>query len=168
MLTTRHSNLVAAEGADNRSSSVRLAAEHPDELFAEAEKIIELELPARHQITRKDINPDKLYSIFVKTYEAQSTNYEELLSLRGVGPKSLRALALLSELIYGAAPSFKDPVRYSYAHGGKDGHPYHVARDVYDNSIEFLREVVNKSKIEASDKQRAFKQLAAFYARGER
>jgi uncharacterized protein len=161
-------NLVAAEGHDNRTSSVQLAAEHPDKLFAEAKKIIELGLPARHQITRKDINPDKLYSIFVKTYEAQSTNYEELLSLRGVGPKSLRALALLSELIYGAAPSFKDPVRYSYTHGGKDGHPYPVARDVYDSSIEFLHEVVNKSKIEASDKQRAFKQLAAFYARGER
>ncbi len=143
-------NLVAAEGDDNRNSSVRLAAEHPDKLFAEAEKIIELGLPARHQITRQDINPKKLYSIFVKTYEAQSTNYEELLSLRGVGPKSLRALALLSELIYGAAPSFKDPVRYSYAHGGKDGHPYPVARDVYDSSIEFLREVVGKSKIETS------------------
>ena len=159
-------NLVAAEGEANRTTSVQLAAEHPDKLFAEAEKIIRLSLPGRHQITRQDINPDKLYSIFIKTYEAQSANYEELLSLRGVGPKSLRALALLSELIYGAAPSFKDPVRYSFAHGGKDGHPYPVARDVYDSSIEFLKEVVNKSKIEASDKQRAFRQLAAFYARG--
>jgi uncharacterized protein len=161
-------NLVAAEGEDNRSSSVHLAAEHPDKLFQEADKVIELGLPGRHHITRQDINPAKLYSIFVKTYESQPQNYEELLSLKGVGPKSLRALALLSEVIYGAAPSFKDPVRYSYAHGGKDGHPYPVARDVYDHSIEFLKEVVNKSKIEASDKQRAFKQLAAFYGRDAR
>ena len=129
---------------------------------------IELGLPGRHHITRQDINPEKLYSIFVKTYESQPADYEELLSLKGVGAKSLRALALLSEVIYGAAPSFKDPVRYSYAHGGKDGHPYPVARDVYDQSIEFLKEILNKSKIEPSDKQRAFRQLAAFYARGER
>ena len=54
-----------------------------------------------------------------------------------------------------------------FATGGKDGHPYPVARDVYDQSIEFLKEVVNKSKIQASDKQRAFKQLAAFYVRGD-
>jgi hypothetical protein len=161
-------NLVASEAEDNRAASVRLAAEHPDRLFAEAEKIIELGMPGRHQITRSDVNPDKLYSIFVKTYESQPAGYEELLSLRGVGPKSLRALALLSELVYGAPASFKDPVRYSFAHGGKDGHPYPVNREVYDQSIEFLKEAVNKSRIDASDKQKAFRQLAAFYSRGQK
>ncbi len=83
-----------------------------------------------------------------------------------MGPKTLRSLCLLSELIYGAGPSFKDPARYSYAHGGKDGHPYPVNREVYDRSIEFLKEIVNESRIGPSDKNRAFKQLNVFHEEG--
>jgi len=89
-------------------------------------------------------------------------NYESLMAIRGIGPKALRSISLLSELIYGAEPSFRDPVRYSYAHGGKDGIPYPVNREAYDHSIRFLKEVVHSSKIEESDKKKAFKQLALF------
>jgi len=71
-------------------------------------------------------------------------------------------LSLLSELVYGAAPSFRDPARYSYAHGGKDGHPYPVNREVSDSSIAFLKEVVNAAKIGELEKQKSFKRLTAF------
>jgi uncharacterized protein len=159
-------NLVAREGADNRTASCRLAVEHPDRVLREVTKMTSLDLPARHHVTGRDIHPEKLRTILLKTYEAQPANFEALMSLRGIGPKALRSLALLSELIYGAAPSFKDPARYSYAHGGKDGHPYPVARDVYDGTIQFLKEIVNESNIEPSDKKKAFRQLAVFCASG--
>jgi hypothetical protein len=155
-------NLVARESGENRAATCSLASEHPDKVVREAKKLQELALPRRHHVSAEDINPEKLHTILIKTYEAQPQSFESLLSLRGVGPKTLRSLALLSELIYGAAPSFKDPVRYSYAHGGKDGHPYPVAREAYDNAIAFLSEVVNESKIGSADKQRAFRQLALF------
>jgi len=71
-------------------------------------------------------------------------------------------LSLLSEIVYGAAPSFRDPARFSYAHGGKDGHPYPVNREVYDGSIAFLKEVVNAAKIGESEKKRSFERLAEF------
>jgi hypothetical protein len=109
-----------------------------------------------------DLNPKKLYTVLEKTYENQPENYESLMAIRGIGPKALRSIALLSELIYGAEHSFRDPVRYSYAHGGKDGIPYPVNREAYDHSISFLKEVVNSSKIQESDKKKAFKQLALF------
>jgi hypothetical protein len=160
-------NLVAREGKENRMASSRLASEHPDRVLKEANKIKSLELPARHQVLMEDVNSKRLYTILIKTYEAQPPDFESLLSMKGVGPKTLRSLALLSELIYGASPSFKDPVRYSYAHGGKDGHPYPVNREVYDNSIEFLKEIVNESKIAESDKKKAFKQLSVFCSRSE-
>ncbi len=158
-------NLVAAEGKQNRKASGSLAIEHPDKVFAEARKIMNLDLPSRHQVLKEDISSKRMYTILIKTYEAQPKDFESLLGLQGVGPKTLRSLALLSELIYGASPSFKDPVRYSYAHGGKDGHPYPVNRAVYDNSIEFLKEIVSESNIGESDKKKAFKQLSMFYKR---
>jgi hypothetical protein len=114
-------------------------------------------------VLRDEINPDYLYRILLKTYESQPANFETLLSLRGVGPKTLRALSLLAELIYAAPPSFRDPARFSYAHGGKDGHPYPVNREVYDSSISFLKEVINTARIGETEKKHSFQRLAAFF-----
>ena len=74
-------------------------------------------------------------------------------------------MALLSELLYGAKPSFRDPARFSFAHGGKDGHPFPVDRELYDHSIEFLKEIVNATRIGEFEKKRAFSRLVAFYSR---
>jgi len=156
-------NLVAGEGSSNRTSSREIAAEHPDRILKEVQKIKNLDLPARHYILPDDLNPKKLHTVLIKTYEHQPKDYEALMAIRGIGPKALRSIALLSELIYGAEPSFRDPVRYSYTHGGKDGIPYPVNREAYDHSIDFLREVINSSKIDASDKKKAFQQLSLFY-----
>ncbi|MCZ7395591.1 MAG: DUF763 domain-containing protein [Candidatus Methanoperedens sp.] len=82
-----------------------------------------------------------------KAYELQPSSYEELVSLGGMGPKKIRALALISDLVYGSAPSWRDPVKYSFTHGGKDGFPYPVDREVYDNSIQVLRESLDSASL---------------------
>ena len=87
-------------------------------------------------------------------------SYEKLLSLEGVGPKTIRALSLVSEVIYGARPSYEDPARYSFAHGGKDATPYPVDRKTYDSTIEFFSKAVNKTRLSFSDKKKMLARLA--------
>jgi hypothetical protein len=94
-----------------------------------------------------------------RAYEFQPENYEELISIRGIGPGAVRALALISEVIYGAKPSWKDPVKYSFALGGKDGVPFPVDRESYDETIQFLRLVVEKSRLEGKVRCRTLERL---------
>jgi hypothetical protein len=82
------------------------------------------------------------------------------LSLKGVGAKTIRALSLISELVYGVAPSYRDPARYSFAHGGKDGIPYPVDRETYDKSIELLRMAIGKTKLGLREKSEAVSRLS--------
>jgi len=89
----------------------------------------------------------------------QPANFEALLGTAGVGPKTIRALALISELIYDAPASREDPVKYSFAHGGKDGTPYPGDRKTYDASIEILRKAVNRAKLGHYDKLHALRRL---------
>lgn len=94
-----------------------------------------------------------------KAYEFQPENYEELINMQGIGPGAVRALALISELIYGTRPSWKDPVKYSFALGGKDGVPFPVDRESYDETIQFLRSTVEKTKLDGGDRYRALERL---------
>ena len=81
--------------------------------------------------------------------------YEELVALKGVGPKTVRALALVGEVIYGAAPSYEDPARCRFAHGGKDATPYPVDRTTYDQTIAMLARAVRKTRLSLDDRQKA-------------
>ena len=92
-------------------------------------------------------------------YDITPTNYEDLISQKGVGPSLIRALSLISEIIYGNRASWKDPVKYNYAHGGKDGVPYPIARNTYDKSIKYLSEVISGSKIEKKERISSLKRL---------
>jgi hypothetical protein len=94
-----------------------------------------------------------------KAYEFQPSNYEELLAIRGVGPSAVRALALTGELVYGAEPSWKDPVKFSFAVGGKDGVPYPVDRRAMDQAIEYLTQGVEGAKIKKREKLEAVQRL---------
>jgi hypothetical protein len=94
-------------------------------------------------------------------YEFQPSNYEELLAIRGVGPSAVRALALTGELIYGAEPSWKDPVKFSFAVGGKDGVPYPVDRRAMDETIDYLVQGVNEAKIKKRERLEAMQRLRA-------
>jgi len=114
-----------------------------------------------HPVLGEDFSKSKyLEKIIWKLCEAQPENYEKVLALEGVGPKTIRALALVSEVVYGANPSYEDPARYSFAHGGKDGTPFFVDRPTYDKTIEVMREVVKKTGLSAYEKDKVLKRLS--------
>ena len=98
----------------------------------------------------------------MKTYERSPENFEALLGIEGVGPKTLRALALASELVHGTPAAMRDPARFSFAHGGKDGTPFPVDKPTYDKTIEILNKAINRSAIDRSEKVKAFQRLAKF------
>jgi hypothetical protein len=100
-----------------------------------------------------------LKKIFEKITEQKPKTYEELVAMEGVGPKTIRSLALVAEVIYGAQVSREDPARYSFAHGGKDAVPYPVDRETYDKTIEIMRNAVRKSKLSYKDKSDAMMRL---------
>jgi uncharacterized protein len=106
----------------------------------------------------RNINWDTLERL----YNFQPTNYEELLSVKGVGPATVRGLALVAELVYGEAPSWEDPVKFSFAYGGKDGVPYPVNRYAMDESIEILRKSVEDSRIGDKEKLQSLQRLRRF------
>jgi uncharacterized protein len=152
-------NMVAHESDAARQASVALALEKPWKNLVELKRLQHLELPARHQVLMAEINPDRIGSTLESAYEGQPESFEQLLGLKNVGPKTIRALALLSEVIYGAKASFQDPARFSFAHGGKDGTPYPVNRTVYDQSIHVLRAAVERAKLGDRDKLDAIRRL---------
>jgi hypothetical protein len=102
------------------------------------------------------------WDLFKRMYDVQPKNYEELLGMQGVGAATVRALALVAELIYGTPASWRDPVKYSFAHGGKDGVPHPVARKVYDQSIRYLQGAIEGAEIEREERTGALKKLAGF------
>jgi len=159
-------NLVARESAESRASIARLAAEHPERVIREADRITELQLPARHQLRISDLNRRRLHAILLSTYERHVAGFADVLAVRGMGARTLRALSLIGEVIYGAAPSLRDPARFSYAHGGKDGTPYPVDRETYGQSIEILRRALNAARSGAYEKQRAIRRLAGLVREG--
>ncbi|MCD4767031.1 MAG: DUF763 domain-containing protein [Methanosarcinales archaeon] len=124
-------------------------------------RVDELSLPPRHHIIDMDIT-EKGMKVLKEAYELQPSSYEELVSLRGMGPQKIRALALVSDLVYGTRPSWRDPVKYSFAHGGKDGFPFPVDRDTYDKSISTLKDAVESARLGEKDKQNAIRRLSQF------
>lgn len=100
-----------------------------------------------------------LEKILAKVTDRKPENYEQLVAMEGVGPKTVRALALVGEVIYGANPSYEDPARYSFAHGGKDATPYAVDRNTYDQTIQILGRAVQKTRISPDEKRRALGRL---------
>lgn len=113
-----------------------------------------------HPVLLEDFSKSRyLEKVLLKVCDRKPDTYEELLSLSGVGPKTMRALSLVSEVVYGAKPSYEDPARYSFAHGGKDGTPYPVDRKTYDTSINFFSRVVRKMKLPFSEKRKILERL---------
>lgn len=184
--TTTPLNMTAHESDKARDASVQLALEKPWKTLQELKKIQRafappdeiapaelihankvlpaLDLPAHHSILARDLNPDRIANAFEAAYETQPQNFEQLLGVKNVGPKTIRALALLSEIVYGAKPSFTDPARFSFAHGGKDKIPYAVDRVTYDRSIHILHTAVEKAKVGDREKLDAIKRLQKEFA----
>ena len=151
-------NLTAKESERSRTAIADLLKEK-EFLIREMEGLKFLKLPERHHIRPEDLNLKGLTES-LKKLDAEIRNFEDILKVRGIGPKTLRALALVAEIVYGAEPSFKDPARYSFAHGGKDGHPYPVRKDVYDITIDTLKRAIERARIGEREKIEAIKRLA--------
>jgi hypothetical protein len=94
-----------------------------------------------------------------RVYDVQPRNFEQLLAVRGMGPATIRGLALLSDMCYGEAPSWEDPVRMTFAFGGKDGVPFPVNRKAYDEAIAFLDDALDRAKLDRGAKLDAFRRL---------
>jgi len=113
-----------------------------------------------HPVVAEDFSKSKyLQKILWRLAENKPENYEKLLATEGVGAKTMRALALVAEVLYGAKPSYLDPARYSFAHGGKDGTPYPVDRPTYDRTIESLKKYVQRTKLPFYEKQKSLDKL---------
>ncbi|HZA53162.1 MAG TPA: DUF763 domain-containing protein [Candidatus Udaeobacter sp.] len=152
-------NLVAAESEPAQAVITELSREQPEKLVTELHKLQTLSLPSHHEVDVRDLRPESIEKILLKTYEAKANDFQTLLGMPGVGAKTLRALTLIAEITHGTPASWKDPVKFSFAHGGKDGHPYPVNRQVYEASIEFLRKTVGRAKIDKSEKDDSLKRI---------
>ena len=153
---------MAAESDATRTHSAELAREKPGLVVSALKDLPLLAMPRRHSVLIADVNPQYLDKILLKTYERAPENFETLLGMEGVGAKTLRALALASEVIYGTPASTRDPARFSFAVGGKDGFPYPVDLETYDKTIEVLRAAVNKANIDRSERVKALKRLVEY------
>jgi hypothetical protein len=142
-----------------------LANEQPLKILKEAEHLV---MPHHHEVQATDVDLKRLGTILWLAHETQPANFEELLLLQGMGPRTLQSLTLVSEVIHGTPSRFKDPARFSFAHGGKDGHPFPVPTKVYDDTIQTLQTAVNKAKLGNSDKQMAIKALTQIAQRAEK
>ncbi len=149
-------NLTANDAVKTRESLMNMTDESPVRMLAEIQKLV---LPNHHDVQAKDVDLKRLGSILWLAQEKKPADFEELLLLEGMGPRTLQSMALVSEVIYGTPSRFSDPARYSFAHGGKDGHPFPVPTKVYDETISILSKAVENAKIGFTDKQQAIKSL---------
>jgi uncharacterized protein len=157
-------NLVDKEAAPTREGILTLSKESPAILLPEIQQLI---LPAHHDVRAKDVDLKRLGAILWLTHEKKPADFEELLLLEGMGPRTLQSMALVSEVIHGTTTRFKDPARFAFAHGGKDGHPFPVPVTVYDETISTLQHAVQKAKIGQSDKLQAIKKLSELAQKAE-
>lgn len=167
-------DMTASESEEARRASVDLIRDNPrhllryareveqrslDEYLQRSPQVLKLVMPTRHAITRLTW---QTMAALKRAHEIQPENYEELVAIRGIGPKAIRALALVSDLIYGKAPSWRDPIRFSFAHGGKDGVPYPVDKPTYRKTVEVLEQAIKEAEIGRRDKMDAIKRLHEF------
>ena len=129
------------------------------ELFPEMANERSIVMPTYHEVREQDVDLKRLGGVLATAYNSQPKDFEELLLTPGLGPRTLQSLALVSEVIYGTPSRFTDPARFSFAHGGKDGHPFPVPLKIYDESIRILRDSIEKSKLGYKDKSDCIRRL---------
>jgi len=160
--TGRPLNMVAAEADAARQAVVALSTQSPEVTVHELERIRALGMPEQHPVGLADVRPAYLQKVLVSTYDQPPSDFSSLLLGKGIGPKTVRALALIAEVTHGAPLSFRDPVTYSFAVGGKDGWPYPVDRDAYDRSVAFLDKGIREAKLGNKDKLDALRRLESW------
>ncbi|WP_295129369.1 DUF763 domain-containing protein [uncultured Chitinophaga sp.] len=154
-------NLVHQQADVTRNSIVNMVQRDPSQILPVYRELV---MPDHHEVRAKDVQLKRLGAVLALAYERPPEDFESLLLLEGVGPRTLQSLTLVSEVIHGTPSRFTDPARFSFAHGGKDGHPFPVPVNVYDETIGILKGAVYKAKIGQQDKHDAIRKLSDFAA----
>jgi hypothetical protein len=152
-------NLVAAQAKAAQSAMLQIAHDRPEATVAE---IRQLNMPQHHDVRREDIDLKRLGAVLATAYTRDLHDFAELLLLEGLGPRTLQSLALIAEVVHGAPSRFSDPARFSFAHGGKDRHPFPVPLKTYDESIHFLRASLDAARMGDKDKLDGMRRLDHF------
>lgn len=149
-------NLTDKLAAPTQEGILQLTRQTPDKLMQE----VSLILPRHHEVKAEDVNLKRLGAALLLAHETNVSDIESLLLLEGVGPRTLQSLTLVSEVIHGTPSRFSDPARFSFAHGGKDGHPFPVPTSVYDETIEVFDKAIRQARLGDKDKSEALKKLS--------
>jgi uncharacterized protein len=158
-------NMVDKTAEPSRNGVMQIANENPQNMLSEISKLV---MPSHHDVKAKDVDLKRLGAVLWLAHEKRPADFEELLLLEGLGPRTLQSLALVSEVIHGTPSRFKDPARFSFAHGGKDGHPFPVPIKVYDETLGVLQTAIYKAKLGNSEKSEAIKRLHTIAERAEK
>lgn len=149
-------NITDKSADATKAGILNIIREKPNLIIKEAGKLL---MPAHHDVRAKDVDLKRLGSILAIAHQEDLRDIESLLLLKGVGPRTIQSLTLVSEVIHGTPSRFNDPARYSFAHGGKDGHPFPVPTKVFDETITILDKAIHRSKLGYNDKSIAIKGL---------
>jgi len=152
-------NLVDAQARPAQSALLEIAHERPEKTLQAARH---LKLPSHHDVRPKDVDLKRLGSVLAVAYERDLHDFAELLLLENLGPRTLQSLALVAEVVHGAPSRFADPARFSFAHGGKDRHPFPVPLKTYDESINVLRTALDAARVGDKEKLDGFRRLDQF------
>jgi hypothetical protein len=154
-------NLVDSQARPAQKAMLDLARINPEKTLREAaaarldiSSVPQLEMPNHHDVRAEDVDLKRLGAVLALAYDRDLHDFAELLLLEKLGPRTLQSLALVAEVIHGTPSRFNDPARFSFAHGGKDGHPFPVPTRTYDESLNFLRSALDRAK--AHDEQIKF------------
>lgn len=149
-------NLVDRNAKATQQAILEITKEKPAKLLTE---IPRMKLPTYCDLKEKDVDLKRLGSILWLAQETETTDFADLLLLKGLGPRTLQSLTLVSEVIHGTPSRFSDPARFAFAHGGKNSKPFPVPTKIYDETIEVLKNAVEKAKIGDNDKSKAIQKL---------
>jgi hypothetical protein len=152
-------NLVDGRAKAAQTALLEIARENPERTLREVPR---LTMPAHHDVRGKDIDLKRLGAVLAVAYERQLRDFANLLLLENLGPRTLQSLALIAEIVHGTPTRFSDPARFSFAHGGKDGHPFPVPLKTYDGSLAVLRRALQQAKVGHSEKLDGFGRLDRF------
>jgi uncharacterized protein len=149
-------NLVDARASRAQQALLDIVKQPVDPSLAEIPK---LTMPAHHDVRAQDVDLKRLGAVLAVAHERELRDFASLLLVEGLGPRTLQSLALIAEVVHGAPSRFSDPARFSFAHGGKDGHPFPVPLKTYDESIAILRRALDAAKLDHSEKLDGFRRL---------
>ena len=157
-------NLVDGQARPAQSALIEIAHERPEKTL---QAVRFLKLPSHHEVRAKDVDLKRLGAVLAVAYERDLRDFAELLLLENLGPRTLQSLALVAEVVHGAPSRFTDPARFSFAHGGKDRHPFPVPLKTYDESLNVLRTALDTARVGDKDKLDGFRRLNKFVQRVE-